>query len=57
MFGASSILPQFQSEADTLARIIAMRLDPENYNLTTAAPEDVVRAIAEALQSAYEANH
>lgn len=63
------ILPEFQSEADALARIIALvqalaaektlpaikvAYEPTR-KLGDPAPEAVVRLIAEALQSAYEA--
>ena len=47
------VLPIFQKEAEALARIIAMRLDPARYDLTSDAPPDVARLIAEALQSAF----
>lgn len=47
------VLPIFQKEAEALARIIAMRLDPARYDLTSDAPPAVARLIAEALQSAY----
>jgi hypothetical protein len=50
------ILACFQKEAEALARIIALAYDPAR-KLTDPPREDVVRVIAEALQSAYEANH
>lgn len=49
------ILPWFQSEADALARIIALAFEPTR-KLVDPAPKAVVRLIAEALQSAYEAD-
>ncbi len=51
------VLDIFKQEAEALARMIAMRLNPARYDLTSDAPEDVVRLIGEALQSAYEVNH
>ena len=48
------VLPSFQSEADALARIIALVYEPQR-KLTDPPRGDVVRLLAEALQSAYEA--
>jgi hypothetical protein len=50
------ILPTFQNEAEALARIIALAYEPAR-KLTDPPRDDVVRLLAEALQSAYEANH
>ena len=49
------ILDCFEEEAEALARIIGLAFDP-TLKLTNSPPEEVVRLIAEALQSAYEAN-
>lgn len=48
------ILPCFLSEADALARIIALAYEPQR-KLTDPPREDVVRLLGEALQCAYEA--
>ena len=48
------ILPAFRSEAEALARIIALAYEPHR-KLTDAPRPDVVRLLAEALQCAYEA--
>ena len=48
------ILPSFLSEADALARIIALAHDPQR-KLTDPPDADVVRLIGEALQCAYDA--
>jgi hypothetical protein len=44
----------FKSEADSLARIIRLSYKPEVSMFDTPAEPDVVRLLAEALQSAYE---
>jgi hypothetical protein len=48
-----TILPSFLSEADALARIIALTYEPQR-KLTDPPRPDVVRLLGEALQSAYE---
>jgi hypothetical protein len=47
------ILPVFQNEADALARIIALAYEPSR-KLTDTPRSDIVKLLAEALQSAYE---
>jgi hypothetical protein len=44
----------FQREAEALARIIALAYDPKR-KLSDPPRQDVVRLLAEALQSAWEA--
>ena len=48
------ILPTFLSEADALARIIALANDPQR-KLTDPPDADIVRLLGEALQCAFEA--
>jgi hypothetical protein len=48
------VLPSFLSEADALARIIALAYEP-GRKLTDPPAEEVVRLLGEALQCAYEA--
>ncbi len=50
----TEILPNFENEADALARIIALDYDPLR-KLTDPPPAEVVRLLGEALQCAYEA--